>query len=435
MNDRLVNFLGKIFVTLFVSALGYFFISRFLLMPSLLDLNLLTKFLLMIFLLLVFFRMKIFFYKQILASNALYSRNFFQENFRLLYRFFRKMPSYLIHEKNLFFIAISNYSKVFNQNTAFRRFTTYLLIPAFLLFLGIALFLNNVLSYDEAFSVLTQRQDKSVIFFGKLGEILTGEKITGKFKAKEDNLGIVSLRFNTFGRINNDILIFRIKEEWDEKWYYENEYKVDQFQQYGFFPFGFPIIQDSKDRRYSLEIESTNGKTKNAVSISEYSPIFEAKYKFSRDEILSSKKELITFLYKKVLNSFTDKNNIFISIIFFFPLAFYFFWLFLTTKFYNQAYFLLFFVILSMLIDTFFIYASTFIVTLILVPPFLISIRFYNMGRDKAIKLSIILFFLLLSLSILFNKENIAAKSGLWIYFLILTLIIQRFFPKNQKNK
>jgi len=71
-------------------------------------------------------------------------------------------------------------------------------------------------------------------------ELLKGEKLIGEFKTKNDRLGIVSVLFNTHNKINDDYLQFSIKEKDGVDWYYSNKYKVDQFQNNQYFPFGFP---------------------------------------------------------------------------------------------------------------------------------------------------------------------------------------------------
>ena len=60
-----------------------------------------------------------------------------------------------------------------------------------------------------------------------------------------NELGVVWIRFNTFGRINSDILTFKIREKGQNNWYYENLYRVDQFQDGKLFPFGFPPREDA----------------------------------------------------------------------------------------------------------------------------------------------------------------------------------------------
>ena len=66
----------------------------------------------------------------------------------------------------------------------------------------------------------------------------------------------MKVKFNTFDQINLESLIFRIREKNSTDWYYQNKYKTDQINKEIFFPFGFPIIENSQGKVYEIEIES-----------------------------------------------------------------------------------------------------------------------------------------------------------------------------------
>lgn len=100
----------------------------------------------------------------------------------------------------------------------------------------------------------------------KARRILEGEIIEQSFTSPGDDFGIVSVKFSNNNKINDDFLIFRIKEKNASQWYYQNQYKVDQFQNNQFFPFGFPRITQALGKEFIFEIESTMGKEDNSVS-------------------------------------------------------------------------------------------------------------------------------------------------------------------------
>ncbi|HUV42538.1 MAG TPA: hypothetical protein VMY36_01385 [Patescibacteria group bacterium] len=209
-----------------------------------------------------------------------------------------------------------------------KKWVAWSLIPGFLLFLGLGFSFINVFNSGEALPILFQDQKRTSLVSWKTNELLTGEKIDGEFTAYEDNLGIISIRFNTFGRINDDVLIFRLKEKGNESWYYENEYKVDQFQPDELFPFGFPKIENSNRKIYHFEIESTKGEPENAVAISPQFPIFRVKYHFDQEQLLANKLILVRFLFKKFINIASSLNFILADLFFFVPFFFYLFHLF-----------------------------------------------------------------------------------------------------------
>ncbi|MFH1832997.1 MAG: hypothetical protein ABH816_02410 [Candidatus Levyibacteriota bacterium] len=166
----------------------------------------------------------------------------------------------------------------------------------------IAIFLTFAYGFytkKSSLSLLKSNYSKQSIVNFPRGELLSGSKASGEFQAKENNLGIIEIRFNTYGRINTDSIIFRLKEKESDIWYYEQVYNAKEFGGYPLFPFGFPIINNSKGKEYSFELESLNGKPGNAIGISQDEPVFISEYKFSKKELLADKKALFFFLFKK----------------------------------------------------------------------------------------------------------------------------------------
>lgn len=154
-------------------------------------------------------------------------------------------------------------------------------------------------------------------------ELLKGEKIAGEFEAKNNNLGIISILFNTHNRINDDYLQFKIKEKGDTQWYYDNKYKVDQFQNNQYFPFGFPEINSSKGKTYQIVIESLNGVNGNSVQAVINKP-FLSKYSFPKTYLLQNKKEIPMFIFNKIVSFFGHISlNVYLFVLLFYLLTIY----------------------------------------------------------------------------------------------------------------
>jgi len=136
--------------------------------------------------------------------------------------------------------------------------------------------------------------------------LLQKQKISGEFKAQHSNLGTVYVRFNTFNRSINDEVIFRLKEKKSNSWYYQHAYKTDQFQMDKFFSFGFPLISDSRNKTYQIELESLSGEKGNAVALSSVTPSVNAMYLFSPKMMLSV--EGIEILLGKYIQSLSNSN-------------------------------------------------------------------------------------------------------------------------------
>ena len=128
--------------------------------------------------------------------------------------------------------------------------------------------------------------------------ILAHQKIQGEFTATNNRLGIVEIKFNVFYETIHDTLIFRIKEKGDTDWYYQSEHNnIAQTQ--GFFPFGFPVISNSKNKTYEFELESVFGNDERALSLSSQSPFFLTKYSFPLNYLKQNKKEIGSFVLAK----------------------------------------------------------------------------------------------------------------------------------------
>lgn len=157
-------------------------------------------------------------------------------------------------------------------------------------------------------------------------KLLTRETIQENFIARTDNLGTIAIPFDTNGKSVDDKIIFRIKEVNSKNWYYQNTYNANQFQTNITFPFGFPIISNSKDKKYSFQIESLTGKNNNAISLSKTNVYFLTKYKFSKAELINNPQILLQFFVLKInsrLDSLTAEALAFIFLFSLFPFIVY----------------------------------------------------------------------------------------------------------------
>lgn len=137
-------------------------------------------------------------------------------------------------------------------------------------------------------------------------DLFKGDKLIGEFEATNNNLGIVSVKFNTHNKVNDDYLQFKIKEVGSSGWYYSNKYKVDQFQNNKYFPFGFPQINNSKGKEYQIEIESLAGVEGNSIKIKDNAS-FLSKYSFPKAYLMENKIKIPVFIFNKIKSFF---NNI-----------------------------------------------------------------------------------------------------------------------------
>ena len=202
----------------------------------------------------------------------------------------------------------------------------WFLIPVtlFLLCLLFSLFLS---SYAN-FTTLTHSYSSHNIAKFPKRELLKNESIIGEFKASDNNLGILAIRFNNPKYVihdEEDVLIFRIKEKYQKRWLYQNTYRSGGIYGTPLYPFGFPQIVTSKGKIYQFSVTSLRGNIDNAVSLSEKEPVLISKYVYTKQQLFNDKKMLIDFICRKIINLFSDTDYRVALIGYMSPLIFYLF--------------------------------------------------------------------------------------------------------------
>jgi hypothetical protein len=129
--------------------------------------------------------------------------------------------------------------------------------------------------------------------------LLADRKNDINFKAQYNNLGTVALDIDNHKKINTDWIWFRIKEKDSMSWIYQNKYKTDQFSAGTYFPFGFPIINNSQNKEYVVEIESIFGATDNSISLNRNTPDFFITYSYPKSYLMHNKSQILPFLKNK----------------------------------------------------------------------------------------------------------------------------------------
>ncbi len=132
-------------------------------------------------------------------------------------------------------------------------------------------------------------------------KLFTGDTISEEFIAKNNQLGIISIKFSQNNLADNGYLLFKIKETAKEQWLYINRYKVSQFKQSLYFPFGFPQISDSNNKHYLFEIEYFGENSADSITVLTHISPFLIKYNYSREYLQENKNEIPKFIVKKII--------------------------------------------------------------------------------------------------------------------------------------
>lgn len=151
-------------------------------------------------------------------------------------------------------------------------------------------------------------------------ELLKGEKFNLSFKSKYNHLGTFSLRFDNNFKTSNDTLLFSIKESGSKETYYQAQYKTDQFLPKRLFDFGFPVIEESKNKTYEIEIVSLYGSAQNGIIVDSTKPVYLARSIYSKKEILKDPSIILPILKSKLEIISTDKNYLLHLLIYFLPI-------------------------------------------------------------------------------------------------------------------
>lgn len=292
----------------------------------------------------------------------------------------------------------------------------YFFVFALLLIFFLISIIFYILQSDLSFTTLSNFYSKNIFSDNKLGRPLKkGEVIKGEFIAKENNLGIIAIAFDPRFKTWDDV-IFRIKEKGSKNWYYSNKYWALQFLDFEYFPFGFPLIKDSRDKIYQFELKSLVAKEGEGVAIRKMYPSVVVKYQFDKNQLLMNKTNLIQFLYKKLLNNFFNQNFIFIFITSIFPLVLYSSYLFnksLAKILINSLPLFFFFW------DIFFVRGNYIYISFLIL--FLLMINFW---KDIMYFLVIILL-ILLPLTEIINLGYLQYKVSYWFIFTLIAVVFQ----------
>ncbi len=250
----------------------------------------------------------------------------------------------------------------------------------------------SFLYFQDAFGITSLTNNYGVNNFTKFSEeeLHQGDVVEAEFKAKYDHLGIVLVRFNTFYKINNDFVLFRIKEKGKADWMYENRYKVDQFQPNELFTFGFPVIPDSGGKTYVYQVESVQGIEDDAVAVSDIEPIFVAKYQYPRSEISASPQQALQFLSLKVINSFTNIEFLTTSLIYLLPLLLYVLYQLFFTKYLSDKYYLVLIPLTILLVESIFVNNTNDLLVIILT--LMIAVTVYVYKLESSVTFAFVLF-------------------------------------------
>lgn len=314
----------------------------------------------------------------------------------------------------------------------FKNIAIWFLVPMLLIALWMLASLFHYSAYG--FSAIVDSYDSQNIVDYNDKEIHRGRIVSGFFRAKENNLGLVAVRFFNFNRDNTDIVEFRIKKKEDAGWYYINTYKTNQFLPNELFTFGFPIIADSINHEYKFQIESLRGRSGNAIALSTYKPTFVAVYKHDTSLLIENKFIFIRFLVNKFLISFNDLGFFFSSLVYLSPLVLYLSWLLFLRKYIKLLQSVIIFFILQIVLLVIFSNNINIILQLIIITIWLILIKLNRYDNTVTFLLAL-LTYVMCPVLIIFGQMLAVENAARLTYFFILIGTLQSLYELWKKPR
>lgn len=267
---------------------------------------------------------------------------------------YQKIKKQLTEENILNYLQNSKLTKFLNK-----PLIKFFLMPLLLLLFALSFSAWVAINSDSAITLLSKNGDSSYFDNYSTDPLVIGDVISGNFIAQENNLGMLSIKFDNYQNASGTILTFRIKEEGTEQWLSESNYLSSQFHHSGFMYFGFPIQENSKNKKYAFEIaindlvlmqdeEQTEESQLDEVGeeneeeyieefindfenetiieplkLSEDQAIIRTHYKFNKQLLTSDWQSASSFIISKISEVINNRSFVLNSIIGFIPLLFY----------------------------------------------------------------------------------------------------------------
>lgn len=264
---------------------------------------------------------------------------------------------------------------------------------------------------------------------------MTEHVISGFIVAKANNLGIISVSFKSVGKVVG-MAEFSLFESGNSEPFFARQYDAEQFNQIDFFPFGFSIQNNSKNKKYTFILSFS---TSREGSLDLGSIPYISKYSFKLKETIHSEQFLTDYLLMKIQYSIKEPNSrkLLLFILSWLPLYLFvtnfsrtsriitshgIFQLFFFSKLHNKFGALFYFLISLdvIILKT----SSDFFICALMV--YFLCLRFYYKLELIFYKSILRLLFTLAIFSSLTGIQIIVEKSALWLFIFAIVYLIEQ---------
>jgi len=283
---------------------------------------------------------------------------------------------------------------------------------------------------------VTRKYSPSEIGLTNFDPILKGESREFEFKATDINLGYVSINFNTLYKNHEDYLFFKLIDKTSGEVIKEEQFFAAAFHGLNFYPFGFPIISDSKEKTYKITLTSLYGTEKSSVAIKNASSVFSASYQYESSRFKMDFEYLRTYLIEKLSNSFQNNFLFFNTIVYIYPFIFYVVWLALR-KYFDKKFIyqnpLIALLGISVIIDIFFVDTGFDLVFLTILILWAFMLFYLKRESTDSYKAALGLLILCPILQLL-GQDVMVEKAAAWAFLALTVGVIINIYELRKSN-
>ncbi|MDD4136252.1 MAG: hypothetical protein PHN66_04280 [Candidatus Shapirobacteria bacterium] len=176
---------------------------------------------------------------------------------------------------------------------------------------SLTMLLILILAFKTPFSLLTYtypHQTKTALSLIKnKNEIMVTSKnnLTRDLVAKENNLGMISTNIKSIENIDNNDSTLLIKLfDSNGKIISESKFNINTMVENNFYPFGFPIQTESKNKKYFIEYKIEPENSLDKIVINEKENKFTSVYFLNKNDLLKNPKMLSWWFLSKIREPF-----------------------------------------------------------------------------------------------------------------------------------
>lgn len=222
-----------------------------------------------------------------------------------------------------YFIKSKNKDNLNNSKT----YITKKKIGTIFIFVIILYFVGVFFAYQSDFNFFSIEYpySSSVIDFPKTNEKYISlnkfPKISMQIAAYDNYFGVITMHIahKTIPNQKGDLstqLIFKIKEKGSKDWYSISKYDLYRIKDSIHHPFGFPVINNSKNKIYTVELSLSKPKSPEYILFDTTDQSIKSVYPVNKMQLIKNPVNLLKFTQNRIINVFYNNEARYVIILF-----------------------------------------------------------------------------------------------------------------------